>query len=105
MNELTEFEKQVLVMVRKIPSGRVSTYAEIAKAISRPGAVRAVGNALNKNPDAPIVPCHRVVKSNGEIGGYARGIEKKIKLLNKEGVAINNNQVIDFSDIIFKFKR
>ena len=59
------------------------TYAEVARAAGYPGAARAVGNALNKNHD-PSVPCHRVIRSDGNVGGYNRGTEQKIKLLRKE---------------------
>lgn len=86
-----------------IPAGRVTTYAELARAVGRPKAARAAGNAVNKNPHAPSVPCHRVVKSNGEVGGYAGGIEQKIKYLAKEGVNISQGRVEDFKKILYKF--
>ena len=79
----TKFQLAVWKACAKIPHGKVSTYAAIAKAIGKPNAVRAVGNALNKNPYSPRIPCHRVVKSNGEVGGYAHGTKKKIKMLEK----------------------
>ena len=67
----TEFQEKVYKLCKKVPKGKVSTYGEIAKALGKKGLMsRAVGNALNKNPYAPIVPCHRIVKSNGEIGGF-----------------------------------
>lgn len=81
---MLNFQKQVYRVVKKIPSGKVITYKEVAKAIGRPRACRAVGNALNKNTD-PEIPCHRVIQSDGSIGGYRKGTEKKIKLLKKEG--------------------
>ncbi|HKZ50014.1 MAG TPA: MGMT family protein [Candidatus Nanoarchaeia archaeon] len=77
----------------KVPRGKVATYSTLAKAIGKPNAARAVGNALNRNPHAPIVPCHRVVKSSGEIGGFASGIGKKVTLLRKEGVEVIANKV------------
>ncbi|MCK5107770.1 MAG: MGMT family protein, partial [Nanoarchaeota archaeon] len=73
----TEFENRVYSLCKKIPRGKVSTYGEIAKALNSKCA-RAVGNALNKNPYAPKVPCHRVVKSNGKVGGFATGQNNKI---------------------------
>lgn len=97
---LTEFEKQVLAELVNIPAGRVTTYAGLAKRVGRPRAARAVGNALNKNPHAPQVPCHRVVKSDGGIGGYEFGVEKKIRLLKKEGVRVENGRVLDFKNIV-----
>lgn len=71
--------------VRKIPRGETRTYKQIAEAIGRPKAFRAVGNALHKNPDLKTIPCHRVVRSDGKMGGYLFGSEKKKALLAKEG--------------------
>jgi methylated-DNA-[protein]-cysteine S-methyltransferase len=102
-NYLTVFNKAVLKKIKDIPAGRVTTYGLVARALRRPGAARAVGNALNKNPDAPQVPCHRVVKSDGSQGGYAGGAKIKIVLLKKEGVRIINNKIVDFNLILFKF--
>ena len=79
---LTEFEKQVLEVVKKIPRGKVATYKEVAKAIGKPLAYRAVGNALAKNPYPIKIPCHRVIKSDLSLGGYSQGKEKKKKLLD-----------------------
>ena len=81
----TEFEKKVWCAILDIPRGEVRTYSWVAKKIGHPKAYRAVGNALNKNPLAPMVPCHRVVAANG-IGGFATGLRKKRELLKKEGV-------------------
>ncbi len=81
----TAFEKSVWKAIMKIPKGEVRSYKWVAKRIGRPRACRAVGNALRKNPLAPLVPCHRVVASNG-LGGYSGGLEKKRLLLEKEGV-------------------
>ena len=78
------FTEAVYQVVRKIPRGKTMTYAQVARAIGKPGAVRAVGNALNKNHD-PKIPCHRVIRSDGKIGGYNAGISKKRAFLLKEG--------------------
>ena len=86
------FNQRVYNKVRKIPYGKVSTYGAIAHALSS-RAYRAVGNAMNKNPNAPEVPCHRVIKSTGEIGGFASGIKNKIILLKKEGVIIQDKKI------------
>ena len=83
---LTEFEKKVYAAVMTIPLGETRTYAWVARAIGRPKSARAVGNALNKNPMAPFVPCHRVIASDGTLGGYKGGMKKKILLLKKEKV-------------------
>jgi len=73
-------------VVKKIPRGQVRTYAWVAQEVKRPDAKRAVGNALNRNPFPIIVPCHRVVRSDRSIGGYALGRDLKRKLLEIEGI-------------------
>lgn len=82
---VTQFERKVYDAVKKIPKGKVAAYQEIAAAIGHPRASRAVGNALSKNSFRDV-PCHRVVRSDGSTGGFARGKKEKIKLLRKEGV-------------------
>jgi O-6-methylguanine DNA methyltransferase len=82
--KLTDFEKAVYAAVMRIPMGQTRTYTWVARAVGRPKSARAVGNALNKNPFAPYVPCHRVVASDGTLGGYKDGIRKKSALLEKE---------------------
>lgn len=99
----TEFQSKVYEACSKIPNGKVSTYKEIAKAIKNPNSVRAVGGALNKNPFAPKVPCHRVVSSNGKIGGFALGFKEKIKMLKEEGVEVSGGRIINFKEVFFKF--
>ena len=78
------FQKRALDIVRKIPKGEVLTYKEVAEKIGNHRACRAVGNVLNKNYN-PDIPCHRVVRSDGKIGGYNRGGRKKAELLKREG--------------------
>ena len=80
----TEFEREVYAATRRIPPGEVRTYGDIARVIGKPGASRAVGNALGKNPACIVIPCHRVVASNG-LGGFTGGLEWKKKLLRLEG--------------------
>ena len=82
-----EFSRKVWLACAEIPEGEVRTYAWIAKKIGKPGAARAVGTALAKNPFAPTVPCHRVVRSDGGLGGYSGrgGLKTKTRLLKKEG--------------------
>ncbi|MEO1764453.1 MAG: methylated-DNA--[protein]-cysteine S-methyltransferase, partial [Cyanobacteria bacterium J06629_18] len=82
----TAFQKQVWEALKKIPYGETCTYKDIANQIDKPQSVRAVGNACGANPVALIVPCHRVVKNDGGLGGYRWGIERKKKLLNQESV-------------------
>jgi methylated-DNA-[protein]-cysteine S-methyltransferase len=86
---MTLFEQRVYRAVRDIPRGEVRTYKEVASVIGHPEAVRAVGNALSNNRD-PKIPCHRVVRSDGTIGGYNRGTKQKTKLLRKEGVVVDS---------------
>ncbi len=82
----TAFQEAVWRELRRIPLGETRSYAEIAKAVGQPGAVRAVGTANGSNPVAVLVPCHRVIRSDGSLGGYAGGLERKRKLLDAEGV-------------------
>ena len=89
--QTTSFQEKVYKIVMKIPEGRIMTYKEVAKTAGSPLAFRAVGNALNKNPDLKTIPCHRVIKSDGRIGGYNRGGRKKIALLKREGIIINHH--------------
>jgi methylated-DNA-[protein]-cysteine S-methyltransferase len=89
------FQKRVFEAVRRIPEGKVKSYKEVAKTAGRPAAFRSVGNILNKYDTSTIrIPCHRVIKSNNEIGGYRHGIKKKITLLKKEGVVIKRRRVV-----------
>ncbi|MBU1146755.1 MAG: MGMT family protein [Candidatus Omnitrophica bacterium] len=84
MKALTLFEKKVYTVVKSIPMGETRSYAWVAARAGRPRAVRAVGTALRKNPFVLIVPCHRVVRSDGGIGRYALGADLKKKLLRIE---------------------
>ena len=86
MKEHTPFRQAVWKACMRIPEGQTRSYKWIAQQIGRPGAVRAVGSALGKNPFAPVVPCHRVIKSDGTMGGFSApgGVSAKIKLLKKE---------------------
>ncbi len=99
----SHFNQKVYELTKQIPKGRVTTYSLIAKQLGCK-AYRAVGNALNRNPYAPYVPCHRVVNNNGKIGGFASGLKNKTKLLQKEGNEIRNNRVVNFEKVLFKFK-
>lgn len=78
------FKQKVLEVVGKIPRGKVLTYKEVAYRAGSAGAARAVGSILKQNYD-PKIPCHRVIRSDGKLGGYNRGAKNKIKLLKKEG--------------------
>ena len=86
----TKFQLKVLSYLKKIPRGSVKTYSQVAKAIGKPLAVRAVANAIGKNPYPPKIPCHRVIRSDGSLGGYSGkgGIKTKEMLLKKEGITL-----------------
>ena len=89
----TQFERDVLVVAYRIPKGKVSTYKRVAEKIGRPKSYRAVANALHKNPLWPVVPCHRVVCSDGSFGGPKKAAEDRRKSVAKEGVPIKNGKV------------
>ena len=87
----TPFEERVYRVVRRIPKGQTRTYRWVAEQLGDPGLARAVGNALSRNPYAPEVPCHRVIQSDGSLGGFAWGPKKKLRMLQEEGVSLPHN--------------
>ena len=99
---VTEFQDKVYNLLLKIPEGRVTTYKILAERLGSK-AYRAVGLACAKNPYAPNVPCHRVVNSDGSLGGYSGGIRRKITLLKRDGIKVKDNKVIDFYKVLFMF--
>lgn len=103
MKKKKYFQDLVFAKTKLIPRGKVTTYKLLAEAIGYPKAARVVGNALNKNCD-PKVPCHRVVRSDGDIGGYNKGAAFKKDFLQKEGVELVNHRV-DFEKYLFNFNR
>ncbi len=96
-------EQLVYKKLLLVPKGQITTYGELAKAIGLKNGQRAIGRIMNKNPYPAIVPCHRVVNSNGKIGGYSYGIDVKTNMLAKEGIEIQNGKILDFEKRIFKF--
>ena len=98
----SNFNQRCYDLLKCIPKGKVTTYQEIAKALGGK-AYRAVGNAMANNKNLFVIPCHRVIKSSGEIGHYALGQQKKIELLKKEGLTIKNGKVENFNRVIHKF--
>jgi methylated-DNA-[protein]-cysteine S-methyltransferase len=95
-------DSDVYDLLLKIPEGYVSTYGDLARALGNPSASRLIGRILGNNPNPIKVPCHRVVKSDGKLGGYRYGIDKKKDLLEKEGISITNRTIIDnFENIRF----
>ena len=97
----TQFEKDVLVATFRIPKGKISTYKKIAEKIGRPKSYRAVGNALHKNPLSPVVPCHRVVSSDGSFSGPKKGAKGRRNMVAKEGVPINKGKVKISNEILY----
>jgi len=100
MNHDENFDEKCYSLLVKVPKGKVTTYKKIANALGTK-AYRVVGNAMNKNPYNNI-PCHRVVKANGEVGGFASGTKKKTEILKKEGVKIINGK-INLKKYLYKF--
>ena len=99
-------DEDVYQLLLQIPEGKTTTYRDLAAALGNPLASRLIGRILGRNPNPITVPCHRVVKSDGTLGGYRGGIDKKIELLKKEGISINNKSIIDdFENVRFYPKR
>ncbi len=101
------FDERVWKLMERIPRGNVTTYGQIARKLNTK-AYRAVGNACRKNPYAPRVPCHRVVRSDGTIGGFGgktsgKTVEEKTLLLREENVEVRNGRVVDFRKVLFRF--
>jgi methylated-DNA-[protein]-cysteine S-methyltransferase len=101
-NTCKSFDERCYDLLLQIPKGKVTTYREIAHALGTK-AYRAVGQAMNRNPNLVTVPCHRVVKSNGYLGGYASGKSRKLELLKQEGVDVSENGHIDLSKFLYSF--
>lgn len=89
---MKSFNERCYILLKRVPKGKVTTYKSIAHALGT-RAYRAVGNAMNKNPYAPEVPCHRVVGSDGSLVGFASGLAAKKRLLELEGITITNNKI------------
>lgn len=97
-----KLEHKVYEKLLKVPKGKVTTYAELAKSVGLKNGQRAIGRMMNKNPFPVIVPCHRVILSSGKIGGYAWGEKIKTNMLSKEGVKIKKGKILD-KDKIYRF--
>ena len=109
MPQIRPFNEKIYALLRKVPKGKVTTYKALAEGVNSK-AYRAVGQAMRCNPYAPVVPCHRVVSSDGSIGGFrgtkessSKEIRKKVRMLKKEGIIVKNNRVIDFEKILHRF--
>jgi len=88
-------------LVRQIPSGRVSTYGAVAEALGNKGYARAVGKWMNKNPNADTMPCFKIVKSDGSLGGFGLGIDDKIRRLKNDGIKVKDGKIVDFEKVFF----
>lgn len=97
---LTKFQKKVYNVVQRIPRGKVTTYKKIAKVLGNVELAQAVGNALKKNPWLIKIPCHRVIRSDKNLGGYKLGTRRKKELLIAEGIRLDKNNKIDKRYII-----
>ena len=109
MSQRKTFNQKIYSLLKKVPKGKVTTYKALANALGTK-AYRAVGQAMSCNPYAPIVPCHRVVKSDGSIGGFlgninlnSKEVRRKIKMLRKEGIETKGNKILNFDKITFEF--
>ena len=98
-----KLEDKVYKKLLEVPPGKIITYGELAKAVGLKNGQRKIGQIMKNNPFPIIIPCHRVVKSDGTIGGYAYGSERKKHMLSKEGLKINNDKISDFKKNLFRF--
>ncbi|MFZ9006572.1 MAG: MGMT family protein [Nitrosopumilaceae archaeon] len=96
-------DEKIYKKLLEVPKGKITTYGELAKAVGFTNGQRAVGKIMNKNPYPVFIPCHRVVKSDGKIGGYAYGEEIKKNMLQKEGIKIKDDKIIDWENSIYRF--
>lgn len=96
-------DKKTYKKLLEVPKGKITTYGELAKVIGLQNGQRVIGNIMNKNPYPSIIPCHRVVKSDGKVGGYAYGQKVKINMLIKEGLEIENGKIVDFKKKVYRF--
>ena len=96
-------EEKVYKKLLEVPKGKVTTYGELAKAIGLKNGQRVIGKIMNKNPYPVIIPCHRVIKSDGKIGGYAWGEKVKSKMLSNEGIKIKKGKILEVEKTIYKF--
>lgn len=96
-------DKKVYKKLLEVPEGMVTTYSDLARAVGLKNGQRLIGKIMSKNPYPVIVPCHRVIKSDGSVGGYAYGNDVKMKMLTNEGLEISNGKIRDFKNRIYRF--
>lgn len=100
---MKKLDQAVYKKLLLVPKGKVTTYGDLAKAVGIENGQRVIGQIMKRNPHPVIIPCHRVVKSDGKIGGYFYGDKVKTKMLTDEGVVINNGKIKDWDKTIFRF--
>jgi methylated-DNA-[protein]-cysteine S-methyltransferase len=100
---LNKLDKQVYKKLLAVPKGKVTTYGELAKAVGLENGQRVIGQIMNRNPFPVVIPCHRVVKSDGKIGGYYYGEKVKTKMLSDEGIKISDGKIKDWEKTVFRF--
>ena len=96
-------DKLVYKKLLQVPEGKITTYGDLANAVGLKNGQRVIGRIMNKNPFPVIIPCHRVVKSDGKVGGYAYGENIKKNMLSKEGIKIKNGKIEDLKNVLHKF--
>ena len=96
-------EKKIYKKLLQVPSGKITTYGELSRAIGLKNGQRVIGRVMKNNRFPVIIPCHRVVKSNREVGGYAFGVDIKRNMLTKEGICIKNDKIENFEKSFFRF--
>lgn len=96
-------DKKIYKKLLEVPEGKITTYGDLAKAVGFKNGQRAVGKIMNKNPYPVIIPCHRVVRSDGKVGGYGYGEDIKINMLKREGIKIKDGKILDWEDTVFRF--
>lgn len=96
-------DKIVYKKLTEVPEGMVTSYSELAKAVGLKNGQRVIGQIMKKNPHPVIIPCHRVVKADGKIGGFFYGNKVKTNMLKKEGIKIQDGKILDLDKKFYKF--
>lgn len=100
---MNKLDQKVYRKLLAVPKGKVTTYGELAKAVGLENGQRVIGQIMNRNPFPVVIPCHRVVKSDGKIGGYYYGEKVKTKMLSDEGITISDGKIKDWEKTVFRF--
>ena len=99
-----KIDKKIYKKLLQVPPGKITTYGELSRAIGFENGQRVIGQIMKKNPFPVIIPCHRVVRSDGKIGGYAFGMDVKKSMLVKEGICFKKNKIENFENFFLGFK-